>query len=328
MSNLRMKRFDAMQSSKRSIIEKTNAQLQSGHVNKRSSNVFYFIGLTVVTCIVSIGLYYLLLKDTTPVQQVAPVPSIEPNEQPKEEIIKMSVIADGRIIIRGEQFYFQVDDHTINTVPILKEYVSAETLLLIDERYHEEIKQAFSPQIKENASINATFTINDLRKLDGGAYKIEQLEIVSYNDSGFNRPALFTLNFDVQGKVVLDEQLLTRYEAFKGNYEREALRGLSPVEVFYLYEYAYDQNDSETAYELIMPDEPYLKPDKEDFLKESSGEGDQQRIHPFYGKNLYLTIFKSNGELKANLVTEDESQFFGLTQSKDGIWFVNFLPMQ
>jgi hypothetical protein len=323
-----MKRFDAMQSSKRSIIEKTNAQLQSGHVNKRSSNVFYFIGLTVVTCIVSIGLYHLLLKDTTPVQQVAPVPSIEPNEQPKEEIIKMSVIADGRIIIRGEQFYFQVDDHTINTVPILKEYVSAETLLLIDERYHEEIKQAFSPQIKENASINATFTINDLRKLDGGAYKIEQLEIVSYNDSGFNRPALFTLNFDVQGKVVLDEQLLTRYEAFKENYEREALRGLSPVEVFYLYEYAYDQNDSETAYELIMPDEPYLKPDKEDFLKESSGEGDQQRIHPFYGKNLYLTIFKSNGELKANLVTEDESQFFGLTQSKDGIWFVNFLPMQ
>ena len=110
MSNLRMKRFDAMKSSKQTIIGKTNAKISAGAMQKRSTNVFYYIGLAVVTCVVSFGLYNLLSKDPTPSQQATPIQQVEPVIKEKEQIIEMSVIADGQIIIRGEKFYFQVGD--------------------------------------------------------------------------------------------------------------------------------------------------------------------------------------------------------------------------
>ena len=317
-----MKRFDAMKSSKLAIIEKTNARISKNHERKLQKNLFYYVGLAVVTCIVSIGLFYLLPKNDAPIEQTAPI------NQAIKEVIELSVVVDGMLSFKNNSFTFQVDEHTLNIVPILNEYLTVNSVILIDERYDEELKQMFSHLMEENTPIPVTFLLNNLIVGENGTYKVEHLEIV--HDKTTDKQQLFLLNFNEEGDITLSEELLKSYSAFKQQYDYEILRGLDPVDVFYLYEYAFAQQDYETVYELIMPEERYYKPEKTEYVAQMSKREDSKFYHLFFGKYVYVTEYEQEGVMNAAIVAEDVNgmQFFGLTQSEDGIWFVNFLPMQ
>ena len=313
-----MKRFDAMKNSKQSIIRKTNAQINEQKPNKQKANMFYYISLAVITCIVGIGLFNMLQKESEQNEQASPPIN--------ENLIEISEVADGTLIVGEDELVFQVDEHTLKTNSTLNELLTLDSKIIINEQYRNGIEEVYGRKVKVNAHIPATFVLKNLIMEQVQTYGAEQVDIVYHG--GKQDHTLFTLNFNEAAEIVLDEHLLQVYEAFKQTYDREQLRGLEPVEVFYLYEYAIQQADWETVYELIMPDGPYYKPEKEQYLVEHQKSDDSNFTHPFYNKNVYVDVFRLEGEIKANIITEDEQQFFGLTQSKDGIWFVNFIPMQ
>lgn len=313
-----MKRFDAMKNSKQSIIHKTNERINEQKPNKQKANMFYYISLAVLTCIVGIGLFSMIQKDSEPIEQSStPI---------NENLIEISAVADGTLIVGKDELIFQVDEHTLKTNSTLNEFLKTNSKIIIDEPYRKEIEEAYGRKVKVNAHIPSTFILKNLIIEEEQTYRAEQVDIVYHG--GKQDHTLFTLNFNEAAEIVLDERLLQTYEAFKQKYDREQLRGLEPVDVFYLFEYAVEQGDWETYYELIMPDEPYYKPEKEAYIAELQSSEDSDFSHPFYGKEVYVDVFRLEGETKANIITEDEQVFFGLTQTKDGIWFVNFLPMQ
>lgn len=135
----------------------------------------------------------------------------------------------------------------------------------------------------------------------------------------------------------LSKKLQITYEAFVTTKDDELLRGLLPHEVFKLYFYADEKEDYETQYALYLQDEEdtiILYETVEEYiseLKEASEEELSSTRRLIYEQ---LAINKTFEEVIVNnknatiTISEELALGFSLSKNDNGIWKVNWLPMQ
>ncbi|WP_433750947.1 hypothetical protein [Falsibacillus pallidus] len=138
---------------------------------------------------------------------------------------------------------------------------------------------------------------------------------------------------DDAGRVKLEPELQSIYKQFSAKHDDMLLRGLTPLQIFYLYFYAEDQKDYGVQYWLFNhdPDIEQTFKSEEDWIQASQKEGNSllEKVKNSYleekitdDSNAYILI--SSG---ANQSTEN-SLGFGLSKNKAGVWKVNWMPIQ
>lgn len=142
-----------------------------------------------------------------------------------------------------------------------------------------------------------------------------------------------------------DQQPL--YEAYTLQPDDKWLRGLAPVDVFRWYMRAVLIGDFDTIYALFIDDDGYVKPSRDEFLRdvvrdwEGVQRGKEQSVELERNYRLEQRI---DGDSALIVMTPIETKSdqndsglgqvlegkrgFGLTKNQAGVWKVNWMPMQ
>ncbi|MFD1736487.1 hypothetical protein ACFSCX_07905 [Bacillus salitolerans] len=135
--------------------------------------------------------------------------------------------------------------------------------------------------------------------------------------------------------IMLSPELEDIYEAISKDFNKEHLRGLSPLEIFRLYYTAEERKDFRTQYELFIQDEQYVKVFEtyDEYLEavESDNLHERERIlQNVITSDLVENIFikEEIGEESARIIVVNLEMGFGLVKDAGGIWRVNWMPYQ
>lgn len=139
----------------------------------------------------------------------------------------------------------------------------------------------------------------------------------------------FQISVNQENKLELPEWLLDRYLQFAASHNKQVLKGLSPSDVFQLYFYAEEHQDYQTQYALFMDDEEYVKmfATYEDYLGAVEIHDQQILLQRVKKGSLFENIVDETSAFVS--IEEEENGFsFGFSKNKEGIWCVNWLPIQ
>ncbi|MGG3574528.1 hypothetical protein ABES80_19030 [Bacillus gobiensis] len=138
----------------------------------------------------------------------------------------------------------------------------------------------------------------------------------------------FSLLTDDKNGIQLPDNLMSIYEKYSISLDDELLRNLKPSDIFYLYYYCDDQKDYKTKYTLYNNDPEYESPFKsyDDYLQAVQSEENPSSREGFLSKTLYETITDDKYAVISSKETEGPA--FALSKNSEGIWKVNWLPIQ
>lgn len=299
MSKWQFKRFEAMQGSKRRIIENTRKQIQQNTKAKQKNNSFYIATILLMSCLMLFALLQLIPSDKN-----ANLANFEGNLL-------------GMIHYENDVFYFQVNEKSIEDYPELRGAIKASTKIMFPSNTERVLRDM--PELY--IDIPAIITVKGLEKRKN-AYLAKDTNILDLGTDWAEYEHLFTfqLILNERSEVLLDEKLEKIYLQFSQEQNKALLMNLAPHEVFQLYQFAMEQNDSRVIYELI--NEEGVKPTFEEFSKDI---GDLKSSAAFKHTQLYEKIEENQ---HAYIFTKYKDAFFGLSKTADGVWQVNYLPEQ
>jgi hypothetical protein len=139
----------------------------------------------------------------------------------------------------------------------------------------------------------------------------------------------FQIQVNGENTLELSELLLDRYHQFAATHNKQVLKGLSPSDVFQLYFYAEEHKDYQTQYALFMDDEEYVKvfATYEDYLGAVEISKQQTLLKRVKEGALFENIVDETSAFVS--IQEESNGFsFGFSKNKEGIWCVNWLPIQ
>lgn len=299
MSRWQFKRFEAMQDSKRRIIENTRKQIQHNTKAKQKNNSFYIATILLTSCLMLFVLLQLIPSDKN-----ATLSNFE------GDLL-------GMIHYENDVFFFQVNEESIKDYPELRGVIRASTKIMFPSSAERVLRDM--PELY--IDVPAIITIKGLEKIKN-AYLAKDTNILDLGTNWAEYEHLFTfqLTLNEQGKLLLDTKLEKIYFQFSQELNKALLINLAPHEVFQLYQFAMEQNDIRVIYELI--NEESVKPTFEEF---SQDIGVLKSSSAFKNTQLYEKIEENH---KAYIFTKYKRAFFGLSKTADGIWQVNYLPEQ
>ncbi|WP_075620497.1 hypothetical protein [Paenisporosarcina indica] len=135
---------------------------------------------------------------------------------------------------------------------------------------------------------------------------------------------------------VMEDSVVYLYKKYKQNHNFSLLKSASAIEVAGMYLEADKQGDLETQYELLLKDDQYVTPSREEFLSYPTDGGHDWKVQFEAFEIIQNTPTDANGEfdvvvwfdLNYSLVTDDDSRRgFQMRKTADG-WRVHFMPMQ
>ncbi|MDF2858302.1 MAG: hypothetical protein K0Q87_4153, partial [Neobacillus sp.] len=153
-------------------------------------------------------------------------------------------------------------------------------------------------------------------------------------DDGIGAPVEVTKN--VQTNIEPSTELKALYNEYANKKDDQLLAGLSPLDIFKLYFYAKDLEDSETTYALYIKGEMFGTPSEEEYFGDPEfygakfNENDKKlyaglqqvkefKINYLYDKEVIITWKGQEGSLPAFRLIKDP---------KVDVWKVSWLPMQ
>lgn len=141
--------------------------------------------------------------------------------------------------------------------------------------------------------------------------------------------------------LALSPELKDIYDRYSKSKNDELMRGLEAIDVCKMYFYAESKKDYETLYSLYLKEEKAMLPTKDVFLKEASDAVSQENISKLLRilkedvKDIRVTQTGREKEETAvvNIYFDKETFYgteisFSMSVSKNGIWKVNYLPLQ
>lgn len=151
---------------------------------------------------------------------------------------------------------------------------------------------------------------------------------------------IFTLTFLLVGctnsinLLELSNNELDTYNKFKENYDEFILKDLSPLSICKLYLYSLKTKDYITEYELYTKDKDYVLWSKEEHmnipeehrLKDFDIFINAEKLEVNINEKTAYIIWDYKKELDAS--AKPFRVGFSLTKNKNGIWKVNFMPLQ
>ncbi|MEC1179584.1 hypothetical protein P9B03_13880 [Metasolibacillus meyeri] len=298
MSRWQFKRFEAMQDSKKRIIENTKKQIHTNAKSKSKHNSFSIAAILLTSCVVLFGLIQLIVTDKT-----ADLPNFEGDLY-------------GMIYYEKDEFYFRANEDSLQAYSELKEAITTSTKFMFSNNMEQVLRNMLNLR-GESGSVHANFYIKGLKRVED-AYSVIN---VGTFQMGVPYENLFTfeLTLDENSKLLLDAKLEEIYSQFSERRDRALLQNLEPHEIFQLYQFAIEQNNVRVKYELIH--EEGIKPTFEEFNQAPHDESSNPAF-----KNTFLYV-KIEENQDAYIFTPKKESFFGLMKV-EGVWLVNFLPEQ
>jgi hypothetical protein len=145
----------------------------------------------------------------------------------------------------------------------------------------------------------------------------------------------------------LSSDLLNIYDDYSKSLDDELLRNLQPYEVMSIYIYASSLGDYETIYALYNKSEPRYYPEREEYLNGKIAGEKYGIYHEWTGtiKFVEQIVFLNSAGLSNNFeydydsaqivlyfsddfASHSDKVHFQLSTNDDGIWKVNWLPIQ
>jgi len=221
----------------------------------------------------------------------------------------------GRSYNEGYQWYFQLDEKSIDQLPFLKD---SKAILTFERESDQE-------------------TVVKFQKGSPNTITVQQLVVTLEEGNTTYLASHFNIE-NIKEKTILlnefneidSEQLSSIYEQFSNDTTNVALlKDLTPVDILTLYVYTESQQDYKTQYGLFNHNENMEKPfSSVDEYVQAAKNKENKILETFTNKILleviqdehsaYITLFNSQ--------TEDAS--FGLNKTKEGNWAVNWMPIQ
>jgi hypothetical protein len=313
-----MKRFEQMKDSKSAIIEGTKKQLIQQSSPKRKTPIFYYMSFATVFLALCIG-GYLFLQKAGPSQTVSQV-----------QVIDISFEGKATLLVEKGDYTLLIPVEMVKLVSPLNEYFSTELFIQVTNKQAQMLQKELNIDAHATEAIEAIFHIENLYVKEN-VYYVEEINYIEGAEKQPYDPPM-ELQFNEKGEVILETRLSEVFATFEQSLNHDLLQGLSPMDIFYLYTHATQQQAFEVEYALIHSIENMYKPEFEQFVQERSREEDREFIHPFYGKEVTVQYGEFGAYKTAHLVeVSSDGQpgaFFGLIQNEEGIWLVNYLPMQ
>lgn len=258
------------------------------------------------------------------------------SKQDFEEIKRYTF--DGNAVLRGGLAFTNENDLLFpNRIIFVPEEDSLKLLPLKGDKV--KVILDFSNQ----SSVEEIFNIKPGDMLDHVSIEIDQYAVNIKNGEEIPDTVHFiktditkttvdlALTLDANNQLVLPQALQAAYDTFSKTHDDQALKDLTPFDIFQLYFYAEEQADYKTQYAMFIDDpeyekifktegeyiaastEPNNRPGKKDLIEKIRKSSPEMHI---IGDSAYISISKENG------------LSFGLTKNKKGIWKVNWLPLQ
>lgn len=138
----------------------------------------------------------------------------------------------------------------------------------------------------------------------------------------------------------LSPGLLKTYNNFAKTRDYSLLKGLQPIDIYKMYFHADEVEDYRTVYSLYYNDGKWLMPTLKDFLNDVKNDKTNKestaKLIKMLNEDMESAYFefidKHEGHivlnLKKGISDEDPARQFSLLRGDDGIWKVQWLPMQ
>ncbi|ALC89521.1 hypothetical protein AM500_06780 [Bacillus sp. FJAT-18017] len=231
----------------------------------------------------------------------------------------------------ANKIVFIPDAHSAKLLPTAHGDVRELVFNDIDMKTVEKIYQINPGSIAENVKIEIT-SYTALQHRDKDVADVINLRREVMED---DPPRTYTsrkISVDSAGTIILNTELNAIYEKYSTSYDDKLLNGLDPFSVFLLYFHADEKEDYAAQYALYnsSPDVHAPFASLEEYIKESENQNDEDVID-------LLTIVKNSGMVKEELrgdgtaiihISDFDGLAFALTKNKEGIWKVNWLPIQ
>jgi hypothetical protein len=136
-----------------------------------------------------------------------------------------------------------------------------------------------------------------------------------------------------QESIALTPELQGIYKEYKANLDDALLVGLSPFDVFKLYQYANLQDDLDVVYALYMKGDNYYVPDKDTYINEAEKDiPTNQQIEDNYNKLLevesFTLVYLTEEEALVEYQLDHLIGFRLLKDTELDVWKVSWLPIQ
>lgn len=246
---------------------------------------------------------------------------------------KLSAVFTGKAEITGtldfkkDIVYFQPDHNSLKVQPLMD---GKNIKIAFNEAGQEKLKKVFGVKmpIKEE---NVSIIIRGYRAAEGTVHQAEAVEVDMPKEP--KKKALpFQLILNNDRKLVLPEPLNHVYKKFSLRGTDEVLRGLRPAEEFQMYLFAEEIEDFYTQYALYNNDPDIEKPfpalnDYLNAISESASIPDEQTLlHQVKNASLEEVIIDDSSAYIS--ISEKGGFGFGLSKNSEGIWKVNWMPIQ
>ncbi|WP_436376640.1 hypothetical protein [Cytobacillus sp. BC1816] len=233
----------------------------------------------------------------------------------------------GTLDFREETVYFLPDHDSLKLLPLMD---GQNIKITFNETDQEMLKKVFgiTEPIKEES---VSLIIGGYRAAEGIVHQAEILEVVMPKEPQLEAVP-FHMAVNNTKELVLLEPLNHVYKEFSLRGTDEILRGLSPADVFQLFLFAEETEDYYTQYALFNHDPDIEKPFPalNDYLKAKSESPsipeEQTLLHRVKNADLEEVIIDESSAYIS--ITEEEGFGFGLSKNNDGIWKVNWMPIQ
>jgi hypothetical protein len=233
----------------------------------------------------------------------------------------------GTLDFKEDIVYFQPDHNSLKLLPLMD---GKNVKISFNESDQEKLKKVFGVKmpIKEE---NVSLIIGGYRSAEGTVHQAEVVEVVMPQEVQ-KETLSFQLMLNNDKKLILPEPLNHVYKEFSLRGTDDILRGLRPAEVFQLYLFAEEIEDFYTQYALFNHDPAVEKPfaDLNDYLNAISGSAslpeEQTLLHRVKNASLEEVIINDSSAYIS--ISEEDGFGFGMSKNSDGIWKVNWMPIQ
>ncbi|MEK3854493.1 hypothetical protein [Cytobacillus sp. FSL H8-0458] len=233
----------------------------------------------------------------------------------------------GTLYFQEDSVYFQPDHDSLKLLPLMD---GKNVKIAFNEADQEKLKKVFGVKmpIKEE---DVSLIIGGYRAAEGTVHQAEAVEVVMPKEPQ-KQTLPFQLALNNDKKLVLPEPLNHVYKEFSLRGTDEILRGLRPAEVFQLYLFAEEVEDFYTQYALFNHDPDIEKPfpDLNDYLNAISGSAsipeEQTLLHRVKNASLEEVIIDDSSAYIS--ISEEDGFGFGLSKNSEGIWKVDWMPIQ
>lgn len=233
----------------------------------------------------------------------------------------------GTLDFKNDIVYFLPDHNSLKLLPLID---GKNVKIAFNEADQEKLKKVFGVKmpIKEE---NVSLIISGYRAAEGTVHQADAVEVIMPQELQLG-PLPFQLLLNNDKKLVLPEPLNHVYKEFSLRGTDETLKGLRPSEVFQLYLFAEEIEDFYTQYALFNHEPGIEKPfptlnDYLNAISESASIPEEQTLlHRVKNASLEeVTLDDSSAYIS---ISEEDGLGFGLSKNSEGIWKVNWMPIQ